>query len=266
MRLIIIAATFALAIFAGPVPEPEPIYKSNGLSVGSGLSVDSKRNAAPALGPPPFRVDSVEWSKRNPKPFDRGSHPGESESSVGLKRAMAHHPRSPALNRGTPYPGNEKSRTATLITMERGGGRTQARGAGRTEARNLRNEGQPHGLKHKGSRDVEEVDVEARAVSNGSRDAEAEPTVRPQKPSGGGGGADRRANEGRDAELGTTRTGADSISATSVTDGMSAFSPGAANLDPVPQHNTTDLQAGSITDTATRCLMGLSSICNFSFS
>ncbi|KAF1971944.1 hypothetical protein BU23DRAFT_569438 [Bimuria novae-zelandiae CBS 107.79] len=202
----VLTAAFALAVLAVPVPEADPIYKSNGRSLERNYRVKARLPV-----PTPLASDSITPS------FD------DEEDEVALDargagRTQARNLRNQGQSHGPKHRG---SRDVEEVDVE---------------ARNLRNEGQPHGPKHRGSRDVEardagpvlrlapfgsptpppeptkesaeEGDVEARAISNESRDAEADPTVRPQKPQGGGGRAASRAikNESRAAKSGPIRT------------------------------------------------------------
>jgi hypothetical protein len=198
MRTALLIATCALTVFAAPIPEAEPIFKSGAsgcAKVVGGVCVSTSNrdveaptkaniearfpepNVRPKKNPRPGMLGT---RSPEPAPFTRGSHPpGDAEintRSPALSRPKGS--RSPTLSRPK---GSRSSEKRELVY--RSNGRRDPEEDEDVEARAIRNEGGSNGKREpiyrpNGRRDLEE-DVEARAIRNeGGSNGKREPLYR----------------------------------------------------------------------------------------
>ncbi|KAF2439806.1 hypothetical protein P171DRAFT_435669 [Karstenula rhodostoma CBS 690.94] len=182
MRSTFIIATCALAVFAAPVPEPNPIYKSGGTGcarVLAGVCVKTGKREVEAPvrsntkhAPSPFGRsshprdveddDEITFETRSPapEPFGRSSHPRDVEDDDEVT-FETRSPEPEPFGRSSHPRGVEDDDEITL----------QVRDAVRNQGRSPVRLGRP-----KNSRSVaqEEEDVEARAIRNQGRSQEVE--------------------------------------------------------------------------------------------
>lgn len=79
MRSTIVIAAFALSVLTAPVPEPKPIYKSNGRSIDSHSRLSVKRDAAPIPEANPiFKSNEIGQNDRPNLNSPQTNHPKDS--------------------------------------------------------------------------------------------------------------------------------------------------------------------------------------------